>query len=350
MLHRGGRGKYTLAELPFLFLQPSRGKGKGRYTPALNSFTQMLLDNTDHLGVRSFWLDQWSNWMGNSRRDWVQSTEGRIFQYIFDERAKMTTCTVENATLDLRQVVQDGYWLFVCLPSDMMSPIATTVIGNLIIGGIYHACQQCPPKGHSYRLILDEARFFNTAPLGEIMSMAGGFHLWLTLIVQSVQQLASMSDGRLDPSIIDAAVANARYWTSFQNFTDRELLAKMAFRLTGLVPKSIRRSGDLDYLSAAEELNRHERLFAELIERQVLMFDTLGSFPPRIWYTPEVIMDDVDQHRLNDFEARHLEATGRPASAIREEIEARHRRIRAMIDEVEEKPRRAPTARMGEAL
>lgn len=354
LLAEAGRGAYSLAELPLLF-HPTRPAGKGEPAPAHNAFVRALLGNAQHLGTLSFWHDQWPTWTPPSRRDWVQSTEGRIYQYLFDERVLTATCAVEHATLDFRQVVNEGYWLFVNLPYAFLSDTHTTLLGNLIITGILYASMQRPPGSRPYRLILDEARFFNTGPLDTILEMARAYGLWMTLAVQSVDQLCRAREGRVDERLKELVLGLCRYFSVFHNAQDAELMARLMFPLTGQVPMDVRASGDWEYLPTLAEQNEHVRRFMRLRQREMVFFDRLGSAPARVWRTPEVIMDPPVESIIQRFEAEHLQRTGRAVADIRAEIVARRKRLReAFFGDTEpvaarrEPPRRHPRARFGD--
>lgn len=108
LLVEAGKGAFSLAEVPLLFRPADRPEGKNAPTPAYNAFVSALLPQAHHSGTLSFWRDQWVTWTPPSRRDWAQSTEGRIYQYLFDERVQTATCAIEHASLDLRAVVNQG--------------------------------------------------------------------------------------------------------------------------------------------------------------------------------------------------------------------------------------------------
>jgi hypothetical protein len=328
LLVEGGRGQYTLAELPLLFVQPPKPP-KGARPEDYNRFVRSLLPNTSHAGTCSFWKDQWPTWTPTARREWVQSTEGRIYQYLFDERVLLTTCTVENATLDLRRVVREGYWLFVHLPYALLSDTVSTLLGNLLITRLLYAGMQRPPGGRPYRLILDEARFFNTGPLDVLLETARAYNLWLTLIVQSVDQMCRSREGRMDERLKELVMNLCRYFTVFQNDQDAELMARLMFPISGQVPTGVKVSGDWEYLPVQAEQDEHMRRFMRLRHRESVFYDKLGDDPPRIWYTPDVIMDPPDDAIVQAFEAAHLRRTGRPIAAMREEIAHRQEWLRS---------------------
>lgn len=351
LLAEGGEGKLTLAELPLLFVPSYRWKGKKRVTETINPVVQKLLPKVRHHGTQSFWRDQWPTWTVNARRDWVQSTEGRIFQYLFDERLLMTVCTAGQGTLDFRRLVNQGYWLFVNIPYQLLSDTITTLLGNLIITRILYACMQRPPGSPPYRLILDEARFFNTGPLEVIMETSRAYNLWLTLVVQNLDQMSRARDGRIDYRLKETALNNCRYFSIFHDIADGEVLARMMFPLTGLVPTGIKASGDWEYLPIPAEADEHARRFQNLGYREMVWYDKLGSEPPRVWRTPEVIMEEVEPSRLDAFEESHLQTIGRPVAEIRRDIQERQDELRGLLAgrEAPKEPERVlPPASFGE--
>jgi hypothetical protein len=348
LLAEGGEGTLTLAELPLLFAPSYDTEGKKRVPEAHNPFVRSLLGKVQHHGVRSFWEDQWPTWTPTARREWVQSTEGRIFQYLFDERLLMSVCAQEHATLDLRAMVNEGHWLFVNLPYALLSDTVTTLLGNLIITRLFYACMQRPAASNPYRIILDEARFFNNGPLDVILETSRAYNLWLTLVVQSLDQMCRSRSGRVDEHLRETALNNARYFSIFHNTADNELLARLMFPVTGRVIAGYNwNQGSLEYLPVPAEVNEHERRFMELGHRQVLLWDKLSGEPPQVWLTPEVLMDRPAPAVLAAFEAQHLAATGALKSAIRNEIQARQERVRALFREGQQPRRSMPRMTFG---
>lgn len=333
LLVQGGHGRLTIAEMPYLFL-PYYEVVKGKSVQKVyNPFVEELLPAVEHYGTYSFWKIQWPTMTANSRREWVQSSEGRIYPYIFDQRCLMTTCAVENGRLDFRRLVDEGYWLFVNIPYPLLSEPVSTLIGNLIITKIFYACMQRPPASRPYRLILDEARFFNTGPLDRILETSRAYSLWMTLVVQSLNQMCRSREGRMDYTLRDTALNNVRYWSSFHNTNeeDTETLARLMFRLTGQKVRSITVHGDYDYLPPQVEENIYMQRFKALKKRQVILYDKFGHFGPNVWKTPEVQIGDSAPARMDLFEAQHLQLTGRPASEIMREITGRKTRIEALF-------------------
>ena len=329
ILVQGGEGRCSLAELPYLFLPQREGKNTRLY----NAFVESLLPGVTHYGTQSFWKLQWPTMLPHDRREWVQSSEGRIYPYLFDTRCLMTTCAVENGRLDFRRVVDEGMWLFVHIPYSLLSEQIATLIGNLLITKLLYACMQRPPEGRPYRLILDEARFFNTGPLDRLLETSRAYRLWLTLVVQSLQQLCRTREGRVDESLRDTALSNVRYWSTFNlsQAEDAQTLAKMMYPLTGTLVRGLRHSGDWDFQSPLVEEEQNTRQLMGLRRRQMIFYDKLSSRGPVPCRTPEVTMDEPQQGQIDLFEAEHLQLIGRPVSAVMEEILGRRQRIEAMI-------------------
>jgi hypothetical protein len=329
ILAQGGHGQLTLAELPFLFVPQYDGKELRKY----NAFVASLLPQVTHYGTQSFWKLQWSTMLANDRREWVQSSEGRIYPYLFDARCLMTTCAVANARLDFQRVVEEGYWLFVNIPYSLLSEQITTLLGNLIVTRLLYACMRRRGTPSHYRIILDEARFFNTGPLDRLLETSRAYNLWLTLVVQSLSQLCRSRDGRVDESLRDTALNNVRYWSTFNlsQPDDARELAHMMYPLTGTMVRGLRTNGDWDYQTPQVEEDSNARMLMNLKKRQVIIYDKLGRGGPQGCVTPDVVMDPVDDRRIDLFEAQHLQLTGRPAEAIMREILGRRERIEALF-------------------
>jgi hypothetical protein len=351
LLVEGGAGAYTLAEVPLLFTPSQRLEGKRAVTETHNPFVRALLPGVTHHGTRSFWADQWPTWTTNARREWVQSTEGRIFQYLFDERLLATVCTAAHDRLDFRRLVGEGRWLFVNLPYALLSDTVTTLLGNLLIARIYYACMQRPPGSRPYRIILDEARFFNSGPLDVLLETARAYRLWLTLVVQSLEQMCRARNGRVDESLRETALNNTRYYSIFHNTADNETLARLMFPVTGRVVAGINwHLGSLEYLPVPAEVNALERRFMELGPREVVLWDKLGGAPPAVWRTPSVIMGPPEPAELAAFEAAHLARIGAPREAVQAEIVARQDEVRALFGAAPAGPggRALPRMRFGD--
>jgi hypothetical protein len=259
----------------------------------------------------------------------VQSTEGRIFQYLFDERLLMTVCAVRNARLDFRRLVAEGRWLFVSIPYAFLSDTLST----LLIAKILYACMQRPPGERALRLILDEARFFNSGPLDVALETARAYNLWVTLVMQNLDQLSRTVDGRPDPRLKETALNNCRYFSVFHNVADGQPLARLMFPLTGQVRVPGERSGTWERLPVPAERDEHERRFMSLGRREVMLYDKQKGAPARVWRTPEVAAGQAEQAQLDMFEAEHLQVTGSPAWEIRAEIRERQERMRALLKE-----------------
>jgi len=346
LLAEGGQGELTLAELPLLFAPSYRRSGKRSVLETYNPFVRSLLPQVKHQGTRTFWEDQWPTWTPNARREWVQSTEGRIFQYLFDERLLMTVCATGSHGLDPQRIVREGYWLFVNLPYALLSDTVTTLLGNLISTRLFYACMQRPPGSLPYRLILDEARFFNSGPLDVILETSRAYNLWLTLIMQSLNQMCRTLGGHVDEHLRDTALNNTRYLSVFHNASDGEILARLMYPVTGRVIAGYNwHLGSFEYLPVPAEVNEHERRFMRLGYRQVMLWDKMGGEPPNVWITPEVIMDPPDHPTLRRFEAAQLGRTGRSKEAILKQITTRQERVRALF-EPEDRPAQRAFARM----
>ena len=327
-LIEGGHGKLTLAELPFLFIPYYEGKKASTYNPIVTR----LLEEVDHPGTKAFWEYQWQTWNPQARRDWVQSTLGRVFQYLFDERFMMTTCTTENATLDFNEAVEKGYWLFVNLPYHALSEPITTLLGCLIINKIYYASMQVNNPG--YRLIIDEARFFSAGPLDKILETSRAFNLWLTLIVQNLDQLKRPTSSGFDFHLRDTALNNVSHLYVFRDNPDAELLSNMFFTPTGRVRTGNRNNGDPDYLPVSVEEEDLKNRIKHLPARQVIIYQKNKPQGVTKKPTPTLeIPDDksIDQSDVDYFEAKHLQIYGRPAVEIRREITKRQTKLNKLL-------------------
>lgn len=320
------KGGYTLAELPYLYVETKTGED-------YNPFVADLLTKTDHYGTNLFWKHQWANWNSHDRKNFVVSTEDRVFQYIFDERFLYSVCTQENATLDFREVVDEGIWMLVKLPYPVLQSNVTTILGNLIISKLFYTCMQRDCGDNPYRLIVDEARFFNTGSLDMILDTAHKFGLDVTLVIQSLDQLSKTVDGRLDERLLDAAMTNCRYIDAFhiQKIEDRHILAEMMFPLKGNIRDRTSVSGDMVAKPTVVEQNENERKFLELPKRELYRYNAMGKTE---WLsTPDVVFTKPDWQRVDFFTGEHLRNTGRAAIEIRREIKARQEKVLSYFPE-----------------
>lgn len=348
ILVQGGHGKYTIAELPYLFLPPQKD---GKITPTYNRFVEKLLPEITHTGTNTFWKFQWPTMLPNDRREWVQSSTGRIYPYIFDEKSLMTTCAVQNSRLNFRRLVDEGQWLFVNIPYSLLSESITTLIGNLIVTKIFYACMQREPGQRHYRIILDEAKFFNTGPIDRLLETSRAYNLWLTMVVQSLNQMCRSREGRIDTSLRDTVLGIVRYWSAFHMMQreDVEDLTRMMYPLTGEKPRSLRASGDWDYYPAEIEKEQNARKLMDLGKREVILYDRFEGGEPRTYLTPDVIMDEPEQTEIDVFETQHLRLIGRPAEEVMREIKERKAGIEALFNVINQptEERKIPLARFG---
>jgi len=315
-------GGLTLAELPFLYL-PHR---EGKVVYPLNPVVKQILPKISHHGTREFWELQWQTWPANARREWVQSTEGRVYKYLFDTRVLYSTCVRDNASLDFHDTVKEGKWLFVNLPFPLLDT-ATSLLGNLIISKIFYSCMQT--SHNDYRLILDEAGFFNTGPLDTILETSRAYNLWMTLVVQSLDQMCRVRGGNIDFHLRETALNNARYMSIFRDDSDAELLAKRVFPLTGRMVGAAYLDGRKEYLPVQAELDVYKRRFMSLSTRQVVLHDKFSSETVKVRLTPELYIGDT--HQIAMFEAQHLQLTGRPEAEIKREILERQASLRQAV-------------------
>ena len=321
---------YTLAELPYLFQQVKfEGGMKAKDVPLINPFVQSILPRIRHYGTRMFWEQQWANWDHQARREWPQSTLGRVFQYLFDERFLYSVCTSRHATLDFEQVVSEGYWLFVNIPFQLLSETVTTVLGNILLSRIFYACLQRGWGKSRYRLIVDEAGFFNTGPLDTILNTSHNFGLDLTMVTQNLSQLTRTSSGGIDYRLLDSVLTDCRSIVTFNSGAERdfETLARLIYPVTGQIVTGIRSSGDFDYLPVSAEQAQNEEKIKTLGYREVIIYDKLSKSRVEVWITPDMDVRFPPQARIAWFEGEHLRATGRPAELIRQEIEEARRRV-----------------------
>lgn len=351
LLVEAGKGKLTLAELPLLFVPSYRKEYARQVSEPFNPFVRYLLEHCQHQGTLSFWRDQWASWPAFVRRQWVQSTMNRMFPFLHDRGMINSVCTVDNARLDFREVVEKGKWLFVNVPYPLLTDTNATLLGNLIITNLFYACMQRPMGGRQYRLILDEARFFTSGPLDVILETSRAYNLWLTLVVQSMDQLVRNREGRLDLHLRQTAANLVRYFTVFHNTNpeDTRLLAELMFPVTGTVEIGQRPNGWPDRMPILAEIDEHRRRFAKLQHREAYIFDKLSG-EARVWITPQVRLKMPTSTQLAQFEEAHLKSSGVPGEQIAAEISQRQERIRRFLDYATQGKRPIPPPRIAERI
>jgi hypothetical protein len=118
----------------------------------------------------------------------------------------------------------------------------------------------------------------------------------------------------------------------------------MMFPVTGQEVIGVKSSGDWERKPVQAEEDEHARRFMTLRKREAMLYDKLSRSGPRILYTPEVVMEEPTQARVDLFEAQHLQLTGRPASEIMREILDRRERIQGMFSPP---PEEQPARRLG---
>ncbi len=351
-LLEGGNGRYTLAEICYLFQQQFVPGLTQNEQPKMNSFVKSLLPYVDHYGTRLFWEQHWANWNANDRKAWVNSTDNRIFQYLFNRKVLYTLCTAKNSTLNFSKLVNDGYWLFVRIPAQTLDEQGTTILGNILLSKIFAACMQRGDGEKRYRLIIDEARFFNTGPLDMILDTANNLGLNLTLIVQNLEQLSRTHDGRVDFRLRDSIMTNCRFFSAFNspNLSDREILQKLMFPATGELVTGIRSDGNYERMLPGPEEQMYQQAFVQLPKRRVILFDKYSGERPKTWTTPELNVPQIDQSKIAYFEGEHLRNTGTSVNDLEDEVAKRKKEIMEMMGvriSVEEARRIGPPLNLG---
>jgi len=324
-LAEGGRGMYTLAEIPKLFVP---GRGPDGKPTASNPFLSLLLGRVTHPGTRIFFEDEWRTMDAHSRREWVEPANNRVLKYLFDSRLLTTLCsTSSKGAIDFRRVLRDGLWLFVNLPYQYLSEFGTTLTGNLIVSRLFYAGLQEWPRRLPYRIILDEGRFFATGPVDIIAETAGAYNLWLSLLVQSLGQLTR---GAENAGLYKTLLNNSRYLFVFNSEADDKELSDLLFPVTGQVEAGRRRSGNFLYDAASynpiflpveAERSENRRKLSGLPPRRFYYFDKFSREGPRLLTSPLLDLPrSVDPDRVAELEAGHLRQTGRPVAEIEEEV------------------------------
>ena len=165
---------------------------------------------------------------------------------------------------------------------------------------------------------------------------------WLTLIVQSLTQLTRVVNGQSDYRLTDMATHLARYFSIFQDFEDRKLFAEMMIPLTGTKMVNLRPNGQPEYLPVAAEQDQNERRFAQLVKRQVLIWDREEGQRLRQMRSPYVPLAELPINEMMGqlvmFETEHLQRTGRPAYLIRKEIADRQQQVMDRINKNAARP------------
>lgn len=331
----------TLAQLPLLFTQGKYQKGP------YNNFTQWILDNVTqkmHYGVNMFWRNEWAQWNLHDRKEWVQSTYGQIFDFIFDQLALVTLCA-QNPTINIRKIVRERKSMVVVVPVQYLgSDDVAAIIGNMILSKYYMACMQENREETPIHVILDEAKVFANGPVDRILEMGLEYGLPLTLIVQSLNQFVRSPQGAYNYALLDAVLTNCRYWLVFNSYIkDAALLSEQMFALTGKVSREILEPNS--YLPAEIERNQSVMALSRLEKQHCYAFDKIGQFPRQSteYITPWVDIPKVSDAEIYAFIAEHQRKTGgRLRESVLNEISDRYDRIMALIDREPAKPTSTP--------
>jgi hypothetical protein len=346
----GGEGRYTMREFSYVFKPTWNEKGK---LELYNPFLKSLLERTQHDGVLDFWYNRWPGISSQDRMEWFQAAYNRVYQYYFDERVALTTCTIDNARLDFQKIADEGYWVLMNIPYKHLSEEKASLIGNFAILQYFYACLRRGQDAPKRYLFLEEAQFFTLAPLDRIMNLARSSNMFLHIIVQNIDQMLRSREGRVDEGLKKAIKGCVRYWNIFHNTEDANELADLMFSPAGEEQRGLRQSGDVDYYTPQGEENLYARLFKQLPKRQVILWDNLSGTRPFRWKTSTINLPKVPEEQVAMEEGKHLASPlvgGVPAKFIRDEREERKRKVEAMFQTAtptanSQQTRSTPTAR-----
>lgn len=322
-------GEHILTEIPLLFMPTYWQDEKGSYhLEKFNPYTAELRANCHH-PVNYFWDYQWSTWSQGDRAEWVNPVNNQLFRYLFDTNIRRVLCARQTATLDFRKVIDEGMWVFVNAPYHYIGDTLATLLGNILITKLFYAAFQRNPTS-DYRLILDEARFFNTGPLDKILNTSRYYRLWLTMVVQSIDQMCRTRTSGIDEYLKETALNVVNYFSIFQNTIGAKELSDIIFPITGQVARAYY-DDRIDYQSPTVEQDMNRRRLMALQKRQMVQWDKVNQ-KPRVIYTPDVELEgNPDWARIAFMENTHIRQTGRPNEEIDREIETKEQEILAKI-------------------
>ena len=189
----------TLCEVPLLLLDPVvRG-----------TFRERL---RDPVGLKPFW-DEYEALGDGQRLQLVGPVLNKLRTFLL--RSTMRNVIGQSqSTVDLREVLDGGGILLVCLAKGLLGEETSRLLGSFIVSRLWqvamHRADRAEEKRADFNLYLDEFQNYLHLPqsLDDVLAEARGYRLNLVLANQHLAQLA--------PSTREALAANARTRVVFQ--------------------------------------------------------------------------------------------------------------------------------------
>ena len=154
-----GQGKYTLEDVMRIHLPPDN-----RFA-TYNPWTSSLIKECKHAGTLAFSTGVYPALNRNDRFAHAQSMEHKSSVARRDDRCRFTLCTVENDVLNFDRLVNEGWFVFVCLPTHLLGDTIVSIIGNQLISQTMLAAMRRGFGGNPFRIIIDECGPYANGPL-----------------------------------------------------------------------------------------------------------------------------------------------------------------------------------------
>lgn len=172
--------------------------------------------------VRSFWTNEFATWNAQYRTEAVSSVTNKLMPFLSSRQLRAIIAGTGRASLDLRQVMDDGRILIANLSRGRLGQDNATLLGSLLLTGIEQAAMtRADLPEHERRdhyLYLDEFQTLVTPSTGIMLSESRKYRLCLTLSHQLTRQL--------DPDTYHSVIGNCGTLLSFRvGLEDAELLA-----------------------------------------------------------------------------------------------------------------------------
>jgi len=167
-------------------------------------FRKKIVDKIQNPTVKSFWIDEYSNWNDRFRTEAIQPIQNKVGQFLSSSIIRNIVGQTKS-TLDLRKIMDDGKILLMNLSKGKIGEDNSALLGAMMITKIQLSAMSradTPEKDRrDFFLYVDELQNFATESFADILSEARKYHLGLVLGHQYIAQLTNSDSTKLRDAI-----------------------------------------------------------------------------------------------------------------------------------------------------
>jgi hypothetical protein len=189
------------------------------------NFRKTVISRVSNPVVRSFWLDEFSQWKPQDRSLFIASLQNKLGAFLTNEKLQRVLGN-PAAKLNLREVMDNGKVLVVNLSKGRLGENASNLLGSLITSTLQMAAMSraniAEENRQDFSIMIDEFQNFATPAIATFLSEARKYRTHLVIANQFTQQIP--------PPILEAILGNVGSHILFQlGSTDADRFAHTAF-------------------------------------------------------------------------------------------------------------------------